>query len=63
MGTIYAFMAGVNAYPPHIATPLSGCVNDVRAARELLEERGGHAVAVRAVLDGEATPRPVEEGV
>ncbi|AZP20098.1 caspase family protein [Streptomyces aquilus] len=63
MGTIYAFIAGVNAYPPHIATPLSGCVNDVRAARELLEERGGDAVAVRTVLDGEATVAAVEEGV
>ncbi|MCW8377705.1 caspase family protein [Streptomyces justiciae] len=63
MGTIYAFMAGVNAYPPHIATPLSGCVNDVRAARELLEERGGVAVTVRAVLDGDATVEAVEEGV
>ncbi|MFI9826532.1 caspase domain-containing protein [Streptomyces sp. NPDC051913] len=63
MGTIYAFMAGVNAYPPHIATPLSGCVNDVGAARELLEERGGDGVEVRTVLDGAATVSVVEDGI
>ncbi|NUS24133.1 MAG: caspase family protein [Streptomyces sp.] len=63
MGTIYAFMAGVNAYPPHIATPLSGCVNDVGAARELLEERGGDGVEVRTVLDGAATVSAVEDGI
>ncbi|PWI17744.1 caspase family protein [Streptomyces sp. Act143] len=63
MGTIYAFMVGVDAYPPHIATPLSGCLNDVRAAGELVAERGGDAVEARTLTDGEATVTAVEEGI
>ncbi|MFI6011745.1 caspase domain-containing protein [Streptomyces sp. NPDC051243] len=63
MGSIYAFMAGVNDYPSHIATPLTGCVNDVREARRLLVERTGGAAEVRTVLDGEVTVAAVEDGI
>ncbi|NEA99638.1 caspase family protein [Streptomyces sp. SID13726] len=63
MGSIYAFMAGINDYPAHVATPLTGCVNDIRAARRLLVERTGGAVEVRTALDGEATAAALEDGI
>jgi len=63
MGSIYAFMAGINDYPPHVATPLTGCVNDVREAQRLLEERTGGTVEVCTALDGAATAAAVEDGI
>ncbi|MET7475157.1 caspase family protein [Streptomyces sp. NPDC005648] len=63
MGSIHAFMAGVNDYPPSVAGPLGGCVNDVTEAERLLRERTGGAARVRTVLDRAATVTAVEDGI
>jgi|GEM_PF-3549070 len=63
MGSIHAFLAGVNDYPPSVAGPLSGCVNDVSEAGRLLTERTGGAAQVRTVLDREVTVSAVEDGI
>ena len=63
MGSIYAFMAGINDYPPSVASPLRGCVNDITEARRLLTERAGGAAEVRTVLDTAATVAAVEDGI
>ncbi|MFJ2957509.1 caspase domain-containing protein [Streptomyces sp. NPDC087270] len=63
MGSIHAFMTGVNAYPAHIAKPLTGCVNDITEARRLLTDRTGGAARVRVLLDGAVTVAAVEDGI
>ncbi|MFI9602034.1 caspase family protein [Streptomyces sp. NPDC052043] len=63
MGSIYAFMAGINDYPPETAAPLTGCVNDISEARRLLLDRTGGAARIRTVLDGAATVTAVEDGI
>ncbi|MFD9863388.1 caspase family protein [Streptomyces alboflavus] len=63
MGSIFAFLAGVNAYDPLLARPLRGCVNDVTAARELLTRRTSGAARTAVVCDGEVTVDVVEDGI
>ncbi|WP_405660577.1 caspase domain-containing protein [Streptomyces sp. RK9] len=63
MGSIFAFLAGVNAYDPRLARPLRGCVNDVTAARELLTRRTNGAARTAVVCDGEVTVAVVEDGI
>ncbi|GHC49128.1 caspase family protein [Streptomyces flavofungini] len=63
MGSIFAFLAGVNAYDPRLARPLRGCVNDVTAARELLTRRTSGAARTAVVCDGEVTVDVVEDGI
>ncbi|MFF9123953.1 caspase domain-containing protein [Streptomyces sp. NPDC014889] len=63
MGSIYAFMVGINDYPAKTAEPLTGCVNDITEARRLLVDRTGGAARIRAVLDGAATVTAVEDGI
>ncbi|MER5206605.1 caspase family protein [Streptomyces sp. NPDC002825] len=63
MGSIYALLVGIDDYPSGTAPPLSGCLNDIAAARRLLEERGAGDVLVRTLLNGEATRRAVEDAV
>ncbi|MEI5103895.1 caspase family protein [Streptomyces sp. PmtG] len=64
MTDLYAFLAGINAYPPEgSARPLFGCVNDVEAARALLAHRTGGAARTTVVRDAEVTVAAVEDGV
>lgn len=63
MGSIFAFLAAVNAYDPRLARPLRGCVNDVTAARELLTRRTNGSARTALVCDGEATVDVVEDGI
>ncbi|MFD5697958.1 caspase family protein [Streptomyces lasiicapitis] len=63
MGSIFAFLAGINAYAPRLARPLHGCVNDVTAACELLTRRTNGAARTAVALDGEATVAVVEDGI
>ncbi|WP_335980679.1 caspase family protein [Streptomyces sp. CA2R106] len=63
MGSIHAFMTGVNAYPAAVATPLTGCVNDVTEATRLLADRTGGTARVRTLLDGAVTVAAVEDGI
>ncbi|MFJ3666077.1 caspase domain-containing protein [Streptomyces sp. NPDC090106] len=63
MGSIYALMAGINDYPPHLAAPLTGCLNDIDAARELLAERAGKTAVVERLTDRAATVGAVEDGI
>ncbi|MEU8954221.1 caspase family protein [Streptomyces sp. NPDC048518] len=63
MGTIYALMIGINDYPRRTATPLTGCVNDITAARRLLADRTGGAARIRVLLDAEATVAAVVDAV
>ncbi|QIB43846.1 caspase family protein [Streptomyces aureoverticillatus] len=63
MGSIFAFLAGINAYAPRLARPLHGCVNDVTAACELLTRRTNGAARTAVALDGEATVAVVEDSI
>ncbi|WP_372348846.1 caspase family protein [Streptomyces sp. KL116D] len=63
MGKIHALLAGVNAYPRDIAAPLSGCVNDIESAGELIAERARNEPLVRTLLDGAATVAAVSDGI
>lgn len=63
MGSIYAYLVGINDYPPGTASPLAGCVNDVTEAERLLVDRTGGAARIRTVLDGGATVAAVEDGI
>ncbi len=47
-----ALLVGINKYPE---SPLRGCVNDVRAMKELLSKYGATADNVHVLLDGEGT--------
>ncbi|WP_255953745.1 caspase family protein [Streptomyces odontomachi] len=63
MGHIHALLVGVNSYPPDIAGGLTGCVNDIDAARRLIEERGGGAARVLTLAEAEATTAAVEAAI
>ncbi|MEV0322776.1 caspase domain-containing protein [Streptomyces sp. NPDC050658] len=63
MGQIYALLAGIDAYPAQTATPLTGCVNDIDAARALLTARTGGTAEIRVVLDAAVTRAAVEDGI
>lgn len=55
MANLYALLVGINAYPSPIS-PLSGCLNDISAMRELLEQRfGGPGLKIRTLTDEQAT--------
>lgn len=63
MGSIHTFMAGINDYPPDIATPLKGCLNDIAEAHRLVTARTGGGARVRTALNGAATVAAVEDGI
>ncbi|MEU5203584.1 caspase family protein [Streptomyces sp. NRRL S-1314] len=63
MGSIYTFMAGINDYRADIATPLTGCVNDVTEAHRLVDARTAGGAEVRTVLNSAATVAAVEDGI
>ncbi|WP_419997542.1 caspase family protein [Streptomyces boninensis] len=63
MGTVYALLIGVNAYPAGRFASLGGCRNDVEDARSLLAARLGERLVVRELLDGDVTPEAVEDGI
>ncbi|MGW3649504.1 caspase family protein [Streptomyces sp. NPDC000878] len=63
MGSIHTFMAGINDYPPDIATPLRGCLNDIAEAHRLVTSRTGGGARVRTALNGAATVAAVEDGI
>jgi caspase domain-containing protein len=62
LATVYALLVGINAYP-HSGGALDGCVNDVRLARALLDERfPAGELKVRTLVDSEATRAAVIAG-
>ncbi|MGW6059932.1 caspase family protein [Streptomyces sp. NPDC055189] len=63
MGTIYALLVGINDYPRHMATALTGCVNDTREAGRLLADRAGATADVRVLLDADATTAAVTDAI
>lgn len=63
MGTVYALLTGINAYPVDRCTPLEGCLNDVEAAEELLLRRADGRLELRRLLNGDATVTAVEAAV
>ncbi|MET8683786.1 caspase family protein [Streptomyces sp. NPDC004732] len=63
MGTIHAFLAGIDAYPPQTAAPLTGCVNDVTQAAALLAARTGGTAETRIVVNEAVTAAAVEDGI
>ncbi|PKV87553.1 caspase family protein [Streptomyces sp. TLI_146] len=63
MRMIYALLVGIDAYRGDRHARLSGCVNDVLAARRALEHRVGDRLSVRTLLDGEATAAAVESAL
>ncbi|MFE2600358.1 caspase domain-containing protein [Streptomyces sp. NPDC059396] len=63
MGTVYALLTGINAYPVDRCTPLEGCLNDVEAAEELLLRRVDGRLELRRLLNGDATVTAVEAAV
>ncbi|MEU3412034.1 caspase family protein [Streptomyces sp. NPDC006658] len=63
MGTVYALLTGINAYPADRCTPLTGCLNDIEAAEELLLRRAGGRLDVRKLLNSDATVNAVETAI
>ncbi|WP_406342762.1 caspase family protein [Streptomyces sp. NBC_00648] len=63
MRMIYTLLVGIDAYSGTGHARLSGCVNDVLAARRALEHRVGDRLSVRTLLDGEATTAAVESAL
>ncbi|QGV77443.1 caspase family protein [Streptomyces ficellus] len=64
MGSFYALMAGIDDYPPAVATPLAGCLNDIAAAGGLVRDRvpaGG--LRMVTLLNADATREAVEAGI
>jgi len=56
-----AFLVGINAYPDH---PLRGCVNDVKAMKELLKNLYGFKEDdIRLITDKEATSKGIVAGL
>ncbi|MEV3987807.1 caspase family protein [Streptomyces sp. NPDC049837] len=64
MGSFYALMVGIDDYPPAVATPLAGCLNDIAEAARLVRDRtpGGEG-DIRTLLNAEATAAAVEDGI
>ncbi|MET9871702.1 caspase family protein, partial [Streptomyces sp. NPDC006386] len=60
MRTVYALLVGIDDYP---GRPLSGCVNDVRAAESWLRSRSGPPVRIRTLYDDRATRAAVLAGL
>ncbi|MFF4471299.1 caspase domain-containing protein [Streptomyces sp. NPDC001599] len=63
MGTVHALLTGINAYPADRCTPLTGCLNDVEAAEELLVRRTGGRLELTKLLNGDATVSAVAAGI
>ncbi|MEV5977994.1 caspase family protein [Streptomyces sp. NPDC052114] len=63
MGKIYALLVGVDDYPSRTALPLTGCVNDIVAARRLLTGRTGGSADVRTLLNADATTAAVTDAI
>ncbi|MFF5443913.1 caspase family protein [Streptomyces sp. NPDC012888] len=62
-GTVYALLVGVNEYGGSAYGRLRGCVNDVRLAREVLQERTAGRIDVLELLDREAGVTAVASAV
>lgn len=60
MRTVHALFVGIDDYP---GRPLSGCVNDARAAESWLRARSGPAPRIRTLYDARATRAAVLAGV
>ncbi|MFD3554745.1 caspase family protein [Streptomyces goshikiensis] len=63
MAKVYALLVGINAYGGSGRSDLRGCLNDVAAARAVLERRAGGGLEAVSLLDGEATVAAVEEAI
>ncbi|MCA1219541.1 caspase family protein [Streptomyces sp. 8L] len=63
MGQIYALFVGVNRYPADVAPELTGCVNDITAARRLIERRAGGAGRMLSLPDESATVAAVQAAI
>ncbi|MEU9588783.1 caspase family protein [Streptomyces sp. NPDC048219] len=63
MGKIHALLVGVDGYPAEVAPALTGCGNDIDAARRLVADLAGERADVTVLLDGAATVAAVEEAV
>ncbi|MDJ0569113.1 MAG: caspase family protein [Pleurocapsa sp. MO_192.B19] len=61
---IYALLVGINNYP-HPVSPLKGCVNDITAVAEYLQERiteEGYELHIQMLIDREATRQAIING-
>ena len=57
-----ALLVGIDRYRSEGINPLTGCVNDVHAMKELLVSRYGFAPAdVKTLTDGEATKESITQ--
>jgi hypothetical protein len=63
MGKIHALLVGVDGYPAEVAPALTGCGNDIDAARRLVADLAGERAVVTVLLDGAATVAAVEDAV
>lgn len=61
---LYALLVGIDEYLPPV-TPLQGCVNDIQAIQDFLQERvatDGYQLRVRTLLNREATRQAIIDG-
>ncbi|OIJ65158.1 caspase family protein [Streptomyces mangrovisoli] len=63
MGKIHALLVGIDTYPASVAPSLGGCLNDIAAARRLLDDLAGERAEVRVLRNSEATVEAVTDAV